>query len=161
MSDLEIRPMTSLGHGFLAGEFLPPGKDEHYLRDEQSPRPADGWRALEADEIETLVKNGNTADSWTNLKVTGEFTPHLIKNCEFYGLVRIGRLEEVVLEYHDLTVPVGITNSRIIACDIGDDVGIDGVVELRIEVVLAAAQGCLRHACPRATGRRPGILSPQ
>ena len=127
MSDLEIRPMGAIGHNFIAGEFLPPGRDEYYLREEQSPRPADGWRALEADEIETLVKNGNTADSWTNLKVTGEFTPHLIKNCAFYGLVRIGRLEEVCLEYHEMSVPVGITGSRIIACDLGDDVAIHNV----------------------------------
>jgi hypothetical protein len=127
MSELEIRPMASLGHGFIAGEFLPKGKDEFYLREEQSPRPSDGWRGLTADEIETLEKNGNTADRWTNLQVTGEFTPHLIRNCEFHGLVRIGRLEEVCLEYHEMSVPVGITGSRIIACDLGDDVAIHNV----------------------------------
>ena len=127
MSDLEIRPMAAMGHGFIAGEFLPAGRDEYYLREEQSPRPAEGWRGLRTDEIETLLANGNTADSWGNLQVTGEFTPHLIKNCAFYGLVRIGRLEEVFLEYHEIDVPVGITNSRIIACDLGDDVAIHNV----------------------------------
>jgi len=119
--------MGSLGHHFIEGEFLPKGKDEFYLRNEQSPAPAGGWRALTADEIETLIKNGNTADSWSNVRVTDEFTPHLIKNCEFYGLVRIGRLEEVCLEYHEMSVPVGITGSRIIACDLGDDVAVHNV----------------------------------
>ena len=55
------------------------------------------------------------------------FDPRLIKNCEFFGLVRIGRLEAVVLEYHDLQVPAGITDSRIISCDIGDNVAIHNV----------------------------------
>jgi hypothetical protein len=127
MSELEIRPIGSLGRHFIAGEFLPAGRDEYYLRDEQSPRLAEGWRSLTADEIETLIKKGNSADRWNNLRVTGEFTPHLIRNCEFYGLVRIGRLEEVCLEYHEMSVPVGITDSRIIACDLGDDVAIHNV----------------------------------
>ena len=127
MSELRILPIGSLGRDFIEAPYVPEGKDEHYLRNEQSPPPAGGWRGLRADEVETLVKNANTADNWENIRVTGQFTPHQIKNCEFYGLVRIGRLEEVYLEYHDLRVPVGLTNSRIVSCDIGDDVGIHNV----------------------------------
>ena len=127
MSELSTLPIESIGHGFVPAEYLPKGKDEHYLRDEQSPRPSDGWRHLEADEIEALVKNGNSADSWDNVLVAQEFRPHAIKNCEFYGLVRIGRLEDACLEYHDMQVPVGLTNSRVIACDIGDDVAVHNV----------------------------------
>ncbi|MHC4795061.1 MAG: DUF4954 family protein [Planctomycetota bacterium] len=127
MSELRILPIKSLGHGFVEPPYLPEGRDEYYLRNEQSHLPIDEYRQLRADEIETLVKNGNAADNWDNILVTDHFIAHQIKNCEFYGLVRIGRLEEVVLEYHDLTVPVGITNSRIIACDIGDDVAIHDV----------------------------------
>jgi len=127
MSEMQIISMKSLGHGFIEPPYLPEGKDEYYLRNQQSPLPADGYRQLQADEIEILIKNNNTADNWENILVTGQFVPHQIKNCEFNGLVRIGRLEEVVLEFHDLSVPVGITNSRIIACDIGDDVAIHDV----------------------------------
>jgi len=127
MTELEIRPMGSLGHNFIEPPYLPEGKDEYYLRNEQSPRPADGWRRLRTDEIETLVLNGNRADDWANLRVTDQFNPSQIRNCEFYGLVRIGRLEEVYLAYHNLCEPVGLTNSRIIACDIGDDVAIHNV----------------------------------
>ena len=128
MREMEILPPESIGRQFIPPEYLPPGKDEYYLRNEQSRR--DGWRKLKADDIETLVKNANTADSWDNVLVSVQFTPHLIKNCEFYGLVRIGRLEQVCLRYHELTVPVGITNSRIISCDIGDDVAIHNVRHL-------------------------------
>jgi hypothetical protein len=124
---MKILPMESIGWKFVPDEYLPEGRDEYHLRDEQSPRPPDGWRKLMAEEIEALVKNANTADSWDNILVTSQFTPHSIKNCEFYGLVRIGRLEELELEYHDMTVPVGITNSRIVSCDIGDDVAIHNV----------------------------------
>jgi len=127
MRELRIIPSKAIGRQFVPDEFLPAGQDEHYLRNIQSPRPADGWRNLSANEIETLVRNANDAADWDNILVTEQFTPHLIKNCEFYGLVRIGRLEDLCLEYHDLTVPVGITNSRIVSCDIGDDVAIHNV----------------------------------
>ncbi len=127
MDELAIRSLEVMGHGFIPPEHLPKGRDEHYLRDAQSPRPLEQWRHLQAEEIEALVKNANTADSWDNILVTDQFTPHSIKNCEFYGLVRIGRLEDLCLEYHDMQVPVGLTNSRIIACDLGDDVAIHNV----------------------------------
>jgi hypothetical protein len=127
MTEIKVLPMGSLGHGFISGEFVPDGQDEHYLRNQQAPRPEDGWRHLMADEIEALVRNANTADHWDNILVTDQFTPHSIKNCEFYGLVRIGRLEPAFLEYHDLRVPVGLTDSRIISCDLGDDVAIHNV----------------------------------
>jgi hypothetical protein len=127
MHEMQILPVESIGRQFIPPEYLPRGKDEFHLRNRQCPRPLEQWRHLMAEEIETLVKNANTADSWENILVTDQFTPHSIKNCEFYGLVRIGRLEEVQLQYHDLAVPVGITNSRIISCDFGDDVAVHNV----------------------------------
>ncbi len=127
MSDARVLPTGSLGHNFIGGPFLPPGQDEYYLRNAQSQAPDGGWRHLRADEIETLVKNNNAADNWDHLLVTNQFLPHSIKNCEFYGLVRIGRLEPAFLEYHDLCVPVGLTSSRIVSCDIGDDAAIHNV----------------------------------
>lgn len=117
----------SLGHEFISGADIPPGMTEHYLRDEQNPALAAAVRPLTGQEVDTLVKNGNTADNWANVQVNDSFNPRYIRNCEFYGLVRIGKLEEVFLEYHDMHVPVGLTNSRIIACDIGDDCAIHNV----------------------------------
>jgi len=124
MNDLHILPIKALGHNFIEGPYVPEGKDEYYLRDLHCPRPPHEYRNLRADEIEVLIRNGNTADSWDNIRVTDRFLPQRIMRCEFYGLVRIGRLEDVMLEHHDLRVPVGITDSRIIACDFGDDVAV-------------------------------------
>jgi len=127
MHKVRVIPIGLLGRDFIQGGHLPPGKDEYYLRNEQSHRPQDDWRHLRAEEIETLVKNGNTTEDWEEILVTDHFTPHLVKNCEFYGLVRIGRLDEAYLEHHDMRVPVGLTNSRIIACDIGDNAAVHNV----------------------------------
>jgi hypothetical protein len=127
MSEIRVVPIGSLGRGFIAEEFLPQGADEYYLRNEQSPRPAEAWRHLRAEEIETLVKNGNTTEDWESILVTDHFAAHLVKDCEFYGLVRIGRLDEVYLEHHELTVPVGLTHSRIVSCDVGDNAAIHHV----------------------------------
>ncbi len=127
MSELQIVSSEKLGHDFIEPPYLPDGQDEHYLRDQQSHRPAGAWRKLSADEIEQLVRSANVADAWDNILVTDDFTPHLISNCKFHGLVRIGRLDDLCLSHHDMMVPVGLTNSRIISCDIGDDVAIHNV----------------------------------
>jgi hypothetical protein len=109
-----------LGWGFVPKQYLPEGADEHYLRNAESPWPIERWRALTPAEIDALVANGNSADDWSNLRVADPFTPALVRNCQFYGLVRIGATDGAALEYHELAVPAGLTNSRIIACDIGD-----------------------------------------
>lgn len=115
-----------LGGGFIPAEFLPPGKDEYYLRNEQFGRRI-AWRHLRADEIETLVKNNNSCSNWDLILVGDPFDPRQIKNSEFSGLVRIARLENVVLEYHELEAPAGIVDSRVVACDIGENVAIHNV----------------------------------
>src|SRR6185437_2759658 len=55
------------------------------------------------------------------------FLPELVHNCDFFGLVRIGKLEPYFLEFHNLRRPVGLYNSTIISCDIGHNVVIDNV----------------------------------
>ena len=127
MDTVSILPSGSIGKGFIPEGHLPQGKDEHYLRNQQIPWPADRWRHLTAAELELLVKNNNTADDWDNVLVTDEFDTAQVQNCEFFGLVRIGRTREVVLEHHDLRVPAGITNSKIVSCDIGDDCAVHDV----------------------------------
>ena len=133
--EMQIAPIRALGDRFVPAEFLPDGQDEFYLRNEQCGDLAERVRPLRADEIEVLVRNGNSADSWERILVGDEFDPQHVKNCEFYGLVRIGRLERVYLEYHDMHVPVGLTNSRIIACDIDDDCAIHNVPYLAHTIV--------------------------
>jgi hypothetical protein len=127
MREVKILPAGALGHDFIPAEFLPEGRDENYLRNEQVGKDDEAWRHLRSDEIEALVKNGVTCSDWDRVYVSDPFTPHLVKNCEFSGLIRIGRLEDVVLEHHELRVPAGITNSLVIACDLGDNVAVHNV----------------------------------
>ncbi len=127
MSQIEIKSPEYLGRHFIAAEYLPDGQDEYYLRNEQTAHLNRQWRKLNAGEVEKLVHNGNTAENWDDILVTDEFDPAQIINTQFFGLVRIGRLRNVILEHHDLRLPCGITDSLIAACDIGDDVAIHGV----------------------------------
>jgi NDP-sugar pyrophosphorylase family protein len=126
MDHVSIKPSGSIGRNFIPAELLPAGKDEYYLRNTQVDQSRQ-WRNLRADELEHLVKNGNTSSNWDEVLVSEEFEPGLIWNTDFFGLVRIGRLRNVVLEHHDMTLPAGINNSFIVACDIGDDVAIHNV----------------------------------
>lgn len=119
-------PLDALGYNFIKDAYLPKGKDEFYLRNMQI-RNGIHYRVLSAYEIEMLVRNGNTSDNWNNILVSDAFNPELVKNCKFYGLVRIGKLEPYCMGFSDLKVPVGLYNSTIISCDFGDNVVIDNV----------------------------------
>ena len=112
---------------FIEDKYLHDGHDEYYYRNQQVKKPVNGWRHLRSDEVEHLVKNSNSATNWDDIWVTDEFDPTMIRNNRFFGMVRIGRVKCEVLQYHDLRVPVGITDSSIISCDIGDNVAIHDV----------------------------------
>lgn len=127
MEKVTVLKSDQLFNSFLDPKFIPVGKDKYYLRNTQVCAPKNGWRHLTSFEIETLVKNDNTAMSWDNILVTDEFDPMMIKNNKFYGFVRIGRVSSDGLQYHDLRLPIGITNSSIHSCDIGDDCAIHNV----------------------------------
>lgn len=116
-----------IGNNWIPQQYLPEGKDEYHIRNTQVCHPRGGWRNLRSDEVEQLVKNNNTSDNWDNILVTDMFEPSQVKNSRFYGLVRIGKTRNVILQHHDLRLPAGITNSLIISCDIGDDVAIHDV----------------------------------
>lgn len=126
MNEIKKNPIGSLGYSFVPSEFLKDGQDEYTFRNLQN-RSGIFYRRLTAFEIEALVKNNNTSDDWNNIYVSELFNPHLVKNCKFHGLVRIGKLEALYLEFNDLKVPVGLYNSTIISCDFGDNVVIDNV----------------------------------
>lgn len=126
MNQIRKRPIQSIGYGFIPDQFLPKGKDEYHLRNRQNGTTTE-HRRLKAFEIEALVRNNNTSDDWNRILVSESFNPDLVRNCKFFGLVRIGRLEPWYLEYHNLRVPVGLYNSTIISCDLGDNVVINNV----------------------------------
>ncbi|MHC4213497.1 MAG: DUF4954 family protein [Planctomycetota bacterium] len=127
MDNVKIMPAGSIGRNFVPREYLAQGQDEYHVRNVQLSVSSQQWRHLRSHEVELLVKNGNYSDDWDQMLVTDEFDPGQIRNTEFFGLIRIGRLQEAILEHHALRMPVGITNSRIASCDIGNDVAIHDV----------------------------------
>jgi hypothetical protein len=126
MNEIKKSPIDSLGYNFINPIYLPKGKDEYYLRDQQNGK-AGHYRQLAAFEIEMLVRNGNTSANWNHILVSDPFTPELVQSCKFFGLVRIGKLQPYYLEFHNLRRPVGLYNSTIISCDLGDNTCIDNV----------------------------------
>ncbi|NDB53026.1 MAG: DUF4954 family protein [Chitinophagaceae bacterium] len=126
MNSINKQPLSSLGFGFIDPAFIPKGKDEYYLRNRQH-RTKTRYRKLTAKEIQILVRNDNCADDWNNLEVSPLFEPKLVKRCSFFGKIRIGKLEPFFHEFNNLRMPVGIYNSTIISCDIGDNVVIDQI----------------------------------
>jgi len=127
MDKVTIIEYDRIYKNFIEDKFLHDGHDEYYYRDLQAKKPANGWRHLRSDEIERLVKNSNSATNWDDIWVTDELDTSMIHGNHFFGMVRIGRVSRKVLQYHDLRVPIGITNSSIISCDIGDNVAIHDV----------------------------------
>ncbi|MDD7201564.1 MAG: DUF4954 family protein [Sphaerochaetaceae bacterium] len=116
-----IAPLAAFGYGFIEPPFLPEGRNEWYLRNEQNPG---SWRHLTMQEIGILESEGNRCQRWDDVLVTDPFDPSCIRFCSFYGLVRLGALQPETLRFHDFEAPEGLYNSRIISCDIGDHVSI-------------------------------------
>lgn len=126
MNNISKNPLSSLGYGFIAPQHIPKGKNEYYLRNIQH-RSKTRYRPLTAAEIKLLEKNNNNSDDWNKIKVARDFDATLVKNCSFFGLIHIGKLEKCFREFNNLRMPVGLYNSTIISCDFGDNVVIDNV----------------------------------
>ena len=120
MSHIEIGILRDFSKDFVPAEHGEECREED-LRLFQSGGIKD-YRPLRSQQIEILAKNNNTAEDWDRILVSEQFDPRLVRNCEFWGLVRIGDLSATFLEYHELRLPVGLSNSTIISCDIGDNV---------------------------------------
>jgi hypothetical protein len=114
------------GYGFIPTAHLPPSEDEYYIRNRQLEElypdggRRDGYRHLCEEEIRVLEANRNRSAAWEDVLVREVFDPRLFHDCCFAGRVRIGNLEEGFLRYHDYRLPVGLSYSLIISCDIGD-----------------------------------------
>ncbi len=126
MNIIKKHPVNKLGYNFIEEKYIPAGKDEYYLRNIQNTVDT-VYRKLTSQEIEVLVHNRNTSDNWDLIFVSQSFNAELVKNCKFFGLVRIGNLKPLYLEFHNLRMSVGLYNSTIISCDFGDNVCIDNV----------------------------------
>ncbi|MEP7166133.1 MAG: DUF4954 family protein [Ferruginibacter sp.] len=126
MNIIKKHPVNDLGYNFIEKKHIPAGKDEYHLRNIQNRSNAN-YRSLTTAEIDTLVHNRNTSDNWNMILVTSLFNANLVRNCKFFGLVRIGSLQPLYHEFHNLRMAVGLYNSTIISCDLGDNVCIDNV----------------------------------
>ncbi|MDR3301441.1 MAG: DUF4954 family protein [Spirochaetaceae bacterium] len=137
MGAIFIENTKRYGYDFIEGAFLPEGKDEYYIRNTQAAslfsaagstdaeaRWLGRYRHLSDDEIKTLEDNHNMCDNWNDVLVTNCFEPSLIRGNSFSGLVRIGDVQNGLLKFHDFILHAGITESTIIACDIGDNCAI-------------------------------------
>lgn len=126
MNIINSKPIAALGYQFIPPDYIPKGKDEYYLRNQQN-QSGIVYKPLSTSQIDTLVHNRNTSDDWNKILVAENFNAHLVRNCKFYGLVRIGALEPMYKEFHDFKMPVGLYNSTIISTDFGNNVCIDNV----------------------------------
>lgn len=126
MNIIQTHPVKELGYNFIEKEYIPKGSDEYYLRNLQNHSGIQ-YRSLTTAELDTLVHNRNTSDNWNKIEVSHDFNANLVKNCKFYGLVRIGALEPLYKEFHNLRMAVGLYNSTIISCDLGNNICIDNV----------------------------------
>lgn len=127
MDKVTIIDYDRIYKNFIDDKYLHDGHDEYYFRKLQVGQPDSHWRHLRSDEVEQLVKNSNSATNWDDIYVTDIFDTSMVRNNRFFGMVRIGSVSRKVLQYHDLRVPIGITDSSIISCDIGDNVAIHDV----------------------------------
>lgn len=117
-SKIVRKPLTKLGYNFIPEAFLPVGRDEYYLRDQQQ-QGTTAYRPLTPREIEVLEAKGNYAADWNDVWVTDRFIPEQIEHSKFYGRVRIGDMESSFLDYRELQLPIGIYNSTVVSSDIG------------------------------------------
>ena len=127
MAPIRKRPARNLTYAMTGPPHLPETEERETARRDALQRRLREWRPLRSGEIDQLTQAGNTAADWGTVLVTEHFIPARIRGCRFYGLVRIGDMENVVLETEGLLLQAGLYNSTIVACDLGDNVVIDTV----------------------------------
>ena len=129
MNPIIKKPIAKIGFNFIPQQYIPKGTDEYYLRIKQN-RNGIIYRKLTDQEIKQLIATNNTADDWKNVEIADPFDVSLVRNCKFFGWVRIGKLEACFLEFHAVRMQVGLYNSTIISCDFGDNVVVENVNNL-------------------------------
>lgn len=127
MNRITKHSTRDLGYRLTGPEYLPPGEDDESGQRDAQLKTTRPYRPLKASEIEHLVQHGNSAPDWSTVLVTDRFNPRLVRYCRFFGLVRIGDMDNLLLEFGGVKAPVGLYYSTIISCDIGNQVAISHV----------------------------------
>src|SRR5690606_38455459 len=117
--------LADLGYHFSPPAYLQ--NDDEYFYSNQQFCFDRKFRNLTQEEIKILIKNDNHSHNWDDVLVTDKFLPEQIQHSKFYGLVRIGDMDDVYLNFRDLRLPCGIYNSTIISSDFGSTVAIHNV----------------------------------
>ena len=78
------------------------------------------YRNLTASEIEQLERSGNSAENWSAVKVTDQFSASCLRGNCFDGEVRLGAITPAKVKEGELTLREGIYNSTLVDTTIGD-----------------------------------------
>jgi hypothetical protein len=89
--------------------------------------PEREYRPLHTDEIDVLQQQGCTAQVWSDIWGTPDFSPDNIHDARFVGTVRLGRLTGKVRGTAGQIRPAGIYRATLNNCTVGDDVRISQV----------------------------------
>ena len=125
MNSIHKFPIQELGYHFIDSQYLKNNETEYTQRFQQNLQT--DYRRLSDQEIAILYSNGNKCSNWEHVHIKNDTNITLISECSFFGLVRIGNLTPYYLEFHDFKAPIGLYNSTIISCDLGDNVSIQNV----------------------------------
>ncbi|MGD1823404.1 MAG: DUF4954 family protein [Pleomorphochaeta sp.] len=123
MNKVKLIKNKELGECFVDQKFIEEGNDEFYYRNKKVIQKP--WRNLTESEIILLKGNSNLSSNWEKVLVCDPFYPDLVHRSSFYGLVRIGKMEKGILQFHDFVLNQGIYDSIIISSDIGDNCAIN------------------------------------
>ncbi|MDC0936154.1 DUF4954 family protein [Pirellulales bacterium] len=85
------------------------------------------YRPLHADEITVLKQQGCTAEVWSDVWGTPDFSPDNIRDARFAGTVRLGRLTGKVRGDAGQERPAGIYQATLNNCTVGNEVRISQV----------------------------------
>jgi len=108
------------------------------------------YRNLKQAELKILQDQGCIAEDWNLVKVADGFAPARVRNTQFLGRVRIGRLTDNVKLAEGLEKPSGIYNSTIADCIIGDNTRISNV-GVHIANYDIASDVCIENVATMAT----------
>lgn len=77
-------------------------------------------RSLKQSEIEILINNHNSAETWDTVFVSEFFNAPGIVNCNFSGSIYIGIIDKNPFEFNGLYIQSGLINSSFHNCVISD-----------------------------------------
>lgn len=93
-----------------------------------APQISSTVRLLTENEQKILLQNGNTIESWDNIRVLDGFNPSYVRNSYFGGFVIIGRCSDYQTSDQGFILHNGIYNSTIINSVIMNDVTVNAVL---------------------------------